>query len=178
MQILLISDGVEVDRTATGDDGVYEFTNLPAGTYYIQVVIDPEYTFSPIVEGGNAVDQDGTTDPVALELGKNIDTWNVGMYIPVSLGNKVFNDLNGNAIQDSGEPGIAGVTVTLVNEAGEELATQETASDGSYSLKAYLRDLTRSSLRFLDLTHSLLQIISTWMSLILDHLSSRTTQAA
>lgn len=132
MQILLISDGVEVDRTATGDDGVYEFTNLPAGTYYIQVVNDPEYTFSPIVEGGNAVDQDGTTDPVALELGKNIDTWNVGMYIPVSLGNKVFNDLNGNAIQDSGEPGIAGVTVTLVNEAGEELTTQETASDGSY----------------------------------------------
>jgi uncharacterized surface anchored protein len=128
----LFEDGVQVGETTTNQDGVYEFPDLPEGTYFIQVKKDPDYTFSPVVEGGNSVDQDGTTDPVTIDLGENIDTWNVGMYLPVSLGNKVFDDLNGNAIQDNREPGLEGVTVTLINGSGEEIATQTTGANGSY----------------------------------------------
>ena len=128
----MYDDGVQVAETTTGPDGTYEFQDLPEGTYYIQVKKDPDYTFSPIVDGGNVVGPDGTTEPVTLSLGENIDTWNVGMYLPVSLGNKVFNDLNGNAIQDAGEPGLEGVTVMLIDESGEVISTQTTAVDGSY----------------------------------------------
>ncbi len=33
---------------------------------------------------------------------------------PASIGNFVWDDLNGNGIQDAGEPGIDGVEVTLM----------------------------------------------------------------
>jgi protocatechuate 3,4-dioxygenase beta subunit len=132
VDILLYKDGTQVGETTTNQDGVYEFPNLSEGTYFISVKKDPEYTFSPIAEDGNSVSQDGTTNPVTLELGDTIDTWDVGMYLPVSLGNKVFDDLNGNAIQDNGEPGLEGVTVTLIDGSGAGIDTQLTGADGSY----------------------------------------------
>jgi protocatechuate 3,4-dioxygenase beta subunit len=131
--IILYKDGTQVASTTTDANGVYEFPDLSEGEYFVFIRKDPEYTFSPVVDGGNAVNQDGSTDPVTLKLGENADMWYVGMFIPVTLGNKVFDDLNGNAIQDAGEPGIPGVTVTLINTgSGEEVATQVTAADGSY----------------------------------------------
>lgn len=51
---------------------------------------------------------------------------------PVEIGNRVWKDANGNGVQDSTEPGIAGVTVTLSNSANTVLATAQTDSDGNY----------------------------------------------
>jgi hypothetical protein len=136
--ILLYKDGVQVGETTTNDEGVYEFPDLVEGSYYIQVKNDPAYTFSPIVDGGNRVSQDGSTDPITLKPGETANIWDVGMFLPVSLGNKVLDDLNGNAIQDIGEPGLEAVTVTLIkgscesNGSCEEIANQLTAADGSY----------------------------------------------
>jgi hypothetical protein len=45
------------------------------------------------------------------------------------IGDFVWQDMNRNGIQDSGEPGIGGVTVTL---SGAATATTTTAADGSY----------------------------------------------
>jgi protocatechuate 3,4-dioxygenase beta subunit len=132
VDILLYKDGTLVDQTTTDSNGVYEFPDLSEGEYFIQVRKDPDYTFSPIVDNGNAVDQNGTTEPVTLQLGETADSWDVGMFLPVSLGNKVFDDLNGNAIQDGLEPGLEGVTVLLINGSGDEVATKVTGADGSY----------------------------------------------
>jgi len=45
----------------------------------------------------------------------------------------VWNDLNANGLQDSGEPGYAGVVISLVSaSSGSVLATTTSASDGSY----------------------------------------------
>ena len=60
--------------------------------------------------------------------------------IPAAIGDYVWHDLNGNGIQDSGEPGIPGVTVMLtdvagnaVNDAnGNAVATITTDADGIY----------------------------------------------
>ena len=133
VEILLYKDGTLLDQTTTDSNGVYEFPDLSEGEYFIQVRKDPDYTFSPKNDDGSAVDSNGTTDPITLKLGEAVDNWDVGMYLPVSLGNKVFDDLNGNAVQDDGEPGLEGVTVTLINGSGTEVAKQITASDGSYS---------------------------------------------
>ena len=46
-----------------------------------------------------------------------------------SIGDFVWEDLNRNGLQEAGEPGIAGVTVTL---SGTSSATTTTAADGSY----------------------------------------------
>ena len=47
---------------------------------------------------------------------------------PASIGDFVWNDLNANGIQDAGEPGLAGVTVSLSNG-----ATTTTNASGAYS---------------------------------------------
>ena len=55
------------------------------------------------------------------------------------IGNFVWDDLNGNGIQDPGEPGIAGVAVTLVrpNTDGTSQTYQTvTAANGHYTLSA------------------------------------------
>src|SRR5262249_61408824 len=44
------------------------------------------------------------------DLDQTID---FGFYQPASVGDFVWNDLNGNGVQDGGEPGINGVTLTL-----------------------------------------------------------------
>ncbi len=49
-----------------------------------------------------------------------------------SIGDRVWNDVNGNGIQDAGEPGIPGVTVQLVQN-GIVVATAVTGNDGIYS---------------------------------------------
>ena len=66
--------------------------------------------------------------------------WEEGVCLPVALGNKVWDDFNGNGVQDEGKPGMPGVIVTLSDKNGNlmmELATSAeaitiTAADGSY----------------------------------------------
>ncbi|MBK9462535.1 MAG: carboxypeptidase regulatory-like domain-containing protein [Sphingobacteriales bacterium] len=42
-------------------------------------------------------------------------------------------DTNGDGIQDAGEPGVSGVTVTLYDANGDVLATTTTDASGAYS---------------------------------------------
>ena len=56
---------------------------------------------------------------------------------PINLGNFVWHDLNGNGIQNAGEPGVGGVTLQLWNSAKTQLiASTTTNSSGIYSLIA------------------------------------------
>ncbi len=50
---------------------------------------------------------------------------------PASVGDRVFADLDGDGVQDAGEPGIGGVTVTLTLP-DTTTRTAVTAADGSY----------------------------------------------
>jgi len=49
-----------------------------------------------------------------------------------SVGNFVWEDQNGNGLQDEGEPGLAGVTVELYDADATLLETQETNENGAY----------------------------------------------
>jgi hypothetical protein len=48
------------------------------------------------------------------------------------IGDFVWYDENGNGLQDDGEPGIEGVTVTLCDDAGADVATDVTDENGEY----------------------------------------------
>lgn len=133
--------GEQVATTTTDENGEYEFTGLSSGNYYIRIEPEGTTTFSPVVDGGNQVslveDQPyGTSPVVELTLGATEETWDVGMYTPVSIGNKVWNDLNGNGIQDADEPGMPDVTAILVNGSGQQLATTTTDENGQYLCKS------------------------------------------
>lgn len=108
--------------TTTDANGAYHFTGLCAGNYVVAVdatTLPPGFTPTTSNVGGNdTIDSDGS--PVAVSLptdNTSNQTIDFGYQSPCTgtMGNFVWNDLNGNGLQDIGEPGIGGVTVTLKN---------------------------------------------------------------
>ncbi len=67
---------------------------------------------------------DGFTQGYFLSPGERNMSVDLGVYVNVpitsvgALGDKVFRDLNGDGIQDNGEPGVPGVRVLLLDAAG------------------------------------------------------------
>ncbi|GEM_PF-2182310 len=122
--------------TTTDANGAYHFTGLAPGSYTVTFVAPTGYVFSPQFQGSNtAVDSNanasGVTPAVTLAAGQTDNTIDAGLYQPGAIGDFVWNDLNDNGVQDSGEPGIGGVTVTLMH-GSTVIATTTTATDGSY----------------------------------------------
>lgn len=73
----------------------------------------------------------GLTDP-AIDTNSNL-TIDFGVFRPASIGDFVWYDIDGDGIQDTGEPGIAGVTVNLYDASGTTLiATTTTDANGFY----------------------------------------------
>ncbi|MFT4535447.1 MAG: putative repeat protein (TIGR01451 family) [Saprospiraceae bacterium] len=62
----------------------------------------------------------------------DIDDITINIIAGTAIGDFVFNDLDGDGIQDINEPGILGVVVTLFTEAGDIVAIFETGADGLY----------------------------------------------
>jgi len=49
------------------------------------------------------------------------------------IGNRVWEDANGNGVQDAGEPGVSNAVVRLYDAGGIEITNTVTAADGSYA---------------------------------------------
>ncbi|MEZ5039334.1 MAG: SdrD B-like domain-containing protein [Saprospiraceae bacterium] len=133
--------GEVIETTTTGPDGSYSFTGLDPGTYSVQFVLPSGYQYSPVNIGDDALDSDadpaqnGMTATTTLASGENDPTLDAGIYQTASLGDYVWEDLNGNGIQDDGDTGVEGVTVNLKDESGEVIETTTTGPDGSYSFE-------------------------------------------
>ena len=95
--------------TSTLASGIYTFTNLVNGTYYVDVdESDPDMPAGYSLTTGN--------DPLQVVIsapGTNYDQADFGFASFVSIGDFVWDDLNRNGRQDAGEPGLDGVTVLL-----------------------------------------------------------------
>lgn len=67
------------------------------------------------------------------EQGKAVGVGDIEIFAdpaPLQIGNRVWDDTNGNGVQDAGEPGIEGVDVTL--NCGADTATVTTTGGGEY----------------------------------------------
>ena len=144
------SDGTTVigTPTTTAADGSYHFTNLAPGTYYVGFTKPTGYVFSPQYATGSTTSNDSnastTTNPttltnmsgpITITAGETDDTIDAGLYKPVMIGDFVWNDANANGIQDTGETGIQGVTLTLngTSDAGTTITdTATTDLTGHY----------------------------------------------
>jgi uncharacterized surface anchored protein len=119
-------------------DGFYEFTSLPPGDYYLVFTPTLGWTFSPQNSGSNGgLDSDvdpatGQTSSTSLSSGETDLSWDAGLYRPAAIGDRVWNDRNGNGVQDTGEGGIEGIAVTLYDAEGFELEAKTTNFDGEY----------------------------------------------
>jgi protocatechuate 3,4-dioxygenase beta subunit len=140
--ILYDAAGNPVASTITDANGNYLFANLNPGTYSVGFSTLPSGTvFSP--QGTGTPDNDsnvnpstGRTAPVTLVAGSNNMTVDAGIMSPprAGLGNFVWSDIDGDGVQDAGEPGLAGVTVQLWNaDRTAVLATTVTDGNGYYT---------------------------------------------
>ncbi|MFZ1529646.1 MAG: SdrD B-like domain-containing protein [Ferruginibacter sp.] len=133
-------DDVLMGTTTTGANGVYNFGNLAAGTYFVVATVPSGYTVSAqdaANTAGDIKDSDfgAGSGSYALNYVSGIYTLNtsagsvsrdtridLGLYNSTanlnSIGDKVWNDLNGNGLQDGGEPGVANISVALLSNLG------------------------------------------------------------
>uniref|UniRef100_UPI00197CA131 SdrD B-like domain-containing protein n=1 Tax=Microbacterium sp. K24 TaxID=2305446 RepID=UPI00197CA131 len=140
--ILRNAAGDETARTTTDAAGRYRFTDLPLGDHIVEFAGLPAgLTFTPRAVGGDrAADSDadpatGRTGTVTLTPAvPDVTDVDAGLVPPLgSIGDTVWRDDDRDGVQDSGEPGVAGVTVILRDSAGDEVARKTTDPDGKYS---------------------------------------------
>ena len=126
--------------TVTANGGYYTFTNLAPNQQYIVTFILPAgLVFTTPNQGNSAADSDAPSNgQVIVNLGTTDDyTIDAGLVEPppppllLLLGDFVWEDLNGDGQQDTGEPGIPGVTVSLTWPNGTTVVTT-TNADGFY----------------------------------------------
>ncbi|KAB2964537.1 SdrD B-like domain-containing protein [Zoogloea sp.] len=130
------ASGTVVQSTTTGADGKYSFSVMP-GTYSVVVVKPAGYEVSGQDLGGNdATDSDingaGQSGLVSLVSGQNNPDVDAGFYKLAELGDRVWYDSNANGVQDAGEAGVQGVKVSLLDAAGNVVASQNTDAAGNY----------------------------------------------
>ncbi|MFZ1458141.1 MAG: SdrD B-like domain-containing protein, partial [Saprospiraceae bacterium] len=144
---LYSEDGSLADSTITGQDGTslfsgfYTFSKVRPGKYYIKFEIPANFIISVADVGGDDdVDSDitgmfgsMTTDLFEVSGNQFVKNIDAGVYRPATIGDRVWNDLNMNGIQEFGEPGLANVKVSLHNQSGILLDTTRTNGQGIYS---------------------------------------------
>jgi hypothetical protein len=124
-----------------GENGYYQFTGYPAGTYTITVdlaTLPPG--LQPTASYAGTADDDSNGSPATVTLGidESNQTIDFGYVTPCggTIGDAVWHDRNQNGIQDAGEPGLDGVTVRLKNAGGDLIGSTttlvENGQHGSY----------------------------------------------
>ena len=128
----LVSGTTVIATTTTSSSGAYAFNNVPAGTYTVRVVA------STLPAGSTPTfDRDGVASAnkatVTLTCCGDVSDADFGYKsCSSSIGDRVWQDKDGDRNQDSGEPGISGVTVRLYSSSGTLLQTTTTNSSGNY----------------------------------------------
>ena len=143
---LLSSTGVVLQTTTTRQLGLnrgYYGFNAPPGTYRLRFIGSAGYIPTPNANAGDNdtldsdIDGNGLTPLFTLAAGQIRSDLDAGFVLPVNLGNFVWNDQNGNGVQDAGEPGIPNVVVELWNaDRTRRLDSGVTNANGNYILQA------------------------------------------
>ncbi len=135
--------------TTTNATGSYSFDNLRPGiAYRVKEPNQPSNTGNGRTVAGTA---GGAVTPVTstpseisainLAAGQHSQNNNFGETSGAQIAGRVFLDANNNGVVDSGETGIAGITITLTgtDELGASVSrTTVTAADGSWAFPELL----------------------------------------
>lgn len=138
-----------IAQTTTNTSGNYTLQAPGAGSYRVRVVLPLSSDgFSPKDAGASDLtDSDinpsggliGFTDTITLASNVISTTIHDAGIVraPVAIGDRVWNDYDGDGIQDSNEPGISGAVVELWNQTRTlTLRTTTTDAAGNYELLA------------------------------------------
>lgn len=137
------SIGGVIASTISNTNGQYLFTNLAAGNYQVCFTtptgcqITTKNASGSSVTNDSDIDSNGNSSVINLGIGENITTIDAG-YKPLdnaTIGDRVWEDTNGNGIQDSNEIGVPNITVFLTGTTSNGIAINKstiTNSVGQY----------------------------------------------
>lgn len=136
--------GTVVNATVTTNAaGRFIFNNLLPGQYRVFTQINPGFGYSPrSVQVDTTRDNDsenGLITGLALCSGQAWSHVGTAVFAYASVGDKVWEDTNGNGIFEPGEPGISGIMVSLngTDVFGNNVAEiTETNANGLYRFQA------------------------------------------
>ncbi|MEE9492227.1 MAG: SdrD B-like domain-containing protein [Gammaproteobacteria bacterium] len=143
---LLSCAGNLVDITTTDSTGHFSFKQIAASDgYQMQYKLPASHQFSPVNQGGNyrldsnADQSTGLTPCLPIADGQSRLAIDAGMS-PTGgggtgtgvMGDYVWNDLNGDGVQDSDEPGLANVSIDLLSCSGDQMDTTFSDANGGF----------------------------------------------
>ncbi len=128
-----VDDVVEATTTTT-DDGWYLFTGVSAGEYRVDVTDTGNVLIGYSLTSGPQSSND-PTDPFTIADGDVYDDADFG-YRDATLfdiSDRLWQDIDGDGTQDVGELGIGGVTLNLLDDSGDVIATTVTDGNGDFT---------------------------------------------
>lgn len=138
---LYSSTGTPIGSTVTNAVGQYYFFNVPAGSYYMGFSTYPsvlEFTrqeAAPSATGSDVNPSTGFTSVFTVASGQSYETIDAGMRQSFigRVGDYVWDDYNQDGIQDANEPGLSGVSITLINlSTGQTIGQAVTRGNGYF----------------------------------------------
>ncbi|MEM7531343.1 MAG: SdrD B-like domain-containing protein, partial [Chloroflexota bacterium] len=140
-------------NTPQDETGDYQFVGVTPDTpYRVEFVVPSPESYITLKDVGNddTIDSDanptsGRTDIITVAPGEVSENNDAGLYDflqskPATLGDKVWEDLDGDGVQDAGEPGVPDITVQLLTPSGTVLETTTTDGDGMYLFDGLVPD--------------------------------------
>ena len=130
---LLDEAGATVATTTTKADGTYSFAKLPAGKYTVKV--EPSDLLKKLEQ---TEDPDGTKDHTSGLVQVNHDSpsvqnVNFGYATNYTIKGTIYRDADRSESLEDGEKLYQGVTVDLLDNAGNVVATTTTDASGAYA---------------------------------------------
>jgi hypothetical protein len=139
---LLDASGTVLSTLVTETDGQYRFSGLAGGDYSVRFDAPPGFGFTAPDQGNDdQLDSDadpatGQTPTLSLADGELDLSVDAGLRAlpsgPATIGDLAWRDLDRDGLQEPGEPGLANVTVRLLDQQGAIVATTTTDSGGIY----------------------------------------------
>lgn len=136
---LLDNNNHVIADTETNEFGMYQFVNIPFGSYSIYCELPDDYKFT-IQDNSfddvsdSDVNEEGYTMSFNLAGGQIIDFIDIGMYPKNTLiSGQTWLDLNNDNSVDNNEMKISDIVVTLVDDQGNIVAFDITNDSGFYT---------------------------------------------
>jgi uncharacterized repeat protein (TIGR01451 family) len=138
-----VGDETPYKSTTTNASGNYEFYDLDSGNYIVEFITPNGYKITEQIVGADRnldSDADKSTGRTAVTItqGGVNKTIDCGMYVPATLGDFVWEDLDGDNVQDVGESGVNGITVELF-KIGGTIPVSSTTTFNNGSIDGYYK---------------------------------------
>ncbi len=127
---------VVTTTSGSGAAGQFSIAGVGGGTFFLQIALSPAFTQTKPGAPGYYT--------FTTQSGQNVSGKDFGAFVNITIGGRVFNDLNGNGNDDGGsDPGLNGVTINLLRHdplfgfdtlVGSAVTSTINGQDGQYML--------------------------------------------